>query len=368
MAERTSSRRHALALAIVAWAIVALGPGEAAAQEADALRMGIKLGVESDSNANRVEGPITDSDVLSRYFFKLDANHFVGRTQSLSTKVRSGGKLYRTVTRENTLLNQADLRYTLRPLAELEQDWLYLFAAGSLKDRSERESHRDYLSLDGRGGLGVILGPVSLNGSLGYRNFAYKPDPGLSSFGPAYGGSARWSITDNFILSAGVNLQLRRFDSTRFTVRDNGDVVQTIGADNLREDRSTSWFADFQYRGDLGVVQLTGTLSDNRSNSYGQSLQRLGGLLTATVPLPFELLFNARFGIQRTIYSDEIFIDPTVVIDEDNRYSLVAALALPLTELVDVELKYSLYTQEFGLASADYLRQLVFAGVGFEID
>jgi len=354
-------------VAAVSAALVLCAPAVAWAQSGeDELRLSLKVGVESDSNANREEGAAPTPDVLSRYFFVLDANHGIDAAQSVQTRVRSGGKLFRHVSRESTLLNQAEVRYTVRPLTSLAQDWLFVYGLGGIKDRTESESHRDYLRLEGTAGLGVTLGPVLLTGGGGYRAFAYKPDPALSSVGPGWELGARWSITDRYVLSGGASGQTRRYDATRFVLRDNGDVVQAIGAANLREDGSTALFGSFQYRGSF-IIQVTGTWQDNASNSYGQSLARLGGVLSATVPLPADLALSGRFSVQQTTYSDEIFIDETFVVDEDNRNSFAATLEWGMTELIDLEVRYSLYTQEFGLASADYLRQLVFVGLGVEL-
>ena len=88
--------------------------------------------------------------------------------------------------------------------------------------------------------------------------------------------------------------------------------------------------------------------------------------MSTTTPLFWDILFNARLGIQRTTYADPLEVDEAIGVDEDNRNNVVLSLERPLYGAVRVEVRYALYTQEFGLESVDYNRQLMFAGLGVE--
>ncbi len=356
---RHTPRRAALAAALAALLL----PAAASAQEDAPLRLGLKVGVESDSNARREEGAATEDDLLTRFFLILDADHSQGPGQELSARLRSGGKLYRNTQRETALLNQADLRYTLRPLLAWDAPWLFLYASGNVKDRTEQERFRDYLQLGVSAGAGASLGPVVLSAGGSLRRFIFKPDPDQSSDGPGAEASLRWSITDTWIAQLAWSYQVRAFDALRFVQQDSGEVVRDEEGRVFRGDETWGWSAGLTWRGPL-IAQLSGSLLDNRSNSYGQGIRRIGGALNLTLPLPADLVLSGRASLQRTLYDDAIFVDETYLNDEDNRNTWVVSLEWPLTPLLSVEAKYSAFTQEFGLASADYFRQLLFLGVG----
>jgi hypothetical protein len=342
-----------------------LWAGGAAAQDAPEapLRLNLKLGLESDSNPTRQEGPDTRADALTRYFLKASYQERLGAAQQLSARLLSGGKKFQRESQEDALLTQLDLRYALWPLEAWAQRWLSLWARGDLKDRGEQGSQRDYLRLGASGGLGLELDWLSLSAGAGANLFHFKPDPRQSSQGPQWeaSASARWS--DAWSLTLSWSLAQRRFTSDRFLQRPSGDVVQEQG--QLRRDDATALGANLTWRGPV-ILGLTLSLLDNASNSYGQALQRTGATLLVTAPLPWELFVSARLGLLRTAFSDRIFIlDDTLSVDEENRNTLVVEVERPLWGPLSALVGYSLYTQELGADEADYLRQIVFVGVGF---
>ncbi len=336
----------------------------AEAQEEEGLRADLKIGAEVDTNATRDEGAQTSLDVLTRYFLKLESAQAVGDGQGLDLKFRSGGKLYRRFEQEDALLNQGDVRYFLQPLAAWEQRWIFVTTAASLKDSTEEGRLRDYLRASAGAGLGLSLGPLTLTAGAGAALFVFKPDRRLSNSGPTSELGAQLRLSEAWALRAGVNLQEKRYPSSRFVARETtGEIVRDELT--LRLDKVQSVSAGLAWRGPV-VASLDLSWLDNASNSDGQSVERTGAALTITAPLPWSVLVSATASLQQTAYGDEIFIDETLAVDEDNRNSLVVEVERPISERVGVALRYALYGQEFGAASADYGRQLFFLGLGVE--
>ena len=333
------------------------------AQSGD-FQLDLKLGLENDTNAAREEGVVTRGDVLTRYFLKASSAHTTGPGQRLSLKFRSGGKLYQTEEAENALINQGDLRYTFMPLLALEQRWLFAYAAGSVKDRTEQGHRRDYLRANGVGGLGLSLGPVTLTVGAGVSAFAFKPSPPLSTFGPysAFGAPVR--LSDEWYLRAGFSARRRLYDSARLVGRDLDETV--LDTDTRRRELSQSAVFGVGWRGPV-VASLDVSWLDNTSNSTGQSFQRLGVTLTATASLPWSLFVSGRFGLQRSFYDDGRLInDASLLIDEDNRNNFTLEVERPIYGPFNVALRYALYAQALGSREADYSRHLFFSGLGIE--
>lgn len=345
------------------WALCAAAPAQAQDDESP-LRLNLKLGLESDSNPSREEGPNPRGDVLTRYFLKASYAAAVQPGQRASARLLSGGKLFERVDREDALLNQVDLSYTALPLWSLEQRWLSLWARAGFKDRTERGSQRDYLRMASAAGLGGRWSWLNLSAGVGYGLFHYKPDGRLSSQGLTLEAQASASWSDDWLLALSWSQAQRGFAAPRFVQRASGDVVAQ--EERPRQDEVTAASASVTWRGPV-ILGLSATLLENQSNSYGQALRRYGGTLLLTAPLPWEIFVSARLGLLRTFFADRIFIiDDTLSINEENRNTLVIEVERPLWGALGLSASYSLYTQEFGASDADYLRQLLFAGVGVD--
>ncbi len=349
-----------------AWITVLLLGISTFAQARDGeLHLDLKLGMESDTNALREEGQDKQADLLGRYFLKVESNATVGSEGRLWLKFRSGGKFYESYRDENALLNQANARYVFLPLQSIEARWLYVYVYGNIKDRTEKGSRRDYLRLASAAGLGVNLGPVSLSGGAGLHTFGYKPDPRLSFDGTLLEATLSGRITDAWVLQASYNRTLRGYESVLFVQRDNGAVV-IDDQERLRADTSQVVSGGVSYRGSW-ILSAELLWLSTRSNSHGQSLDRYGAALTGTFPLFWDILCSTRLSLQRTLYDDEIFLDETLAVDEDNRNVLVVELERPVSDTLSLVARYSLYAQEFGSSDTDYSRQLFFLGMGLDL-
>jgi hypothetical protein len=345
-----------LALALGASAIVA--PNRARAQEPVELAAQVRAGVEYDDNALRLPadaGP--EGDALARYFLSLDAT-----SGALALSARQGGKIFTSSSDADTLLTQAALSYSRRlgPLG--------LALSLDLKDRTERVPILDYT----RGGVaarvaGRPLERLTLSVGSGWRFFAFKPNSATSSSGPFATAAGSLALADAWSVSLDYSIFSRGFESPVFERVDaaasSTDTFTLAQGDPLRSDLFQVARAAVGWRGPV-VLDAGYTLSINRSNSYGQDLVRHTVDASLTAPLPLDFFVSARGQLQRTGYDDPVLLDADFGIDEDNRNVLVASLARPILDDWDVELRYSLYTQEFGVGS-DYRRQTLLLAVGY---
>ncbi len=339
-------------------ALAIVAPTRALAQEPVEVAAQVRAGVEYDDNALRLPADAApEGDALARYFLSLDAN-----SGAFSLSARQGGKIFTNASDADTLLTQAALSYARRvgPLG--------LALSLDLKDRTERVPILDYT----RGGVtGRVVGrPVerlTLTLGAGWRFFAFKPNSATSSSGPFTAATASIALADAWSASLDYSVFSRGFESPIFERVDAAssttDTFTLAQGDPLRSDLFQIARASVGWRGPV-VLDAGYTLSINRSNSYGQDLVRHTVDASLTAPLPLDFFVSARGQLQRTGYDDPVLLDANFGIDEDNRNVLVASLSRPLTEDWDVELRYSLYTQEFGVG-ADYRRQTLLLAVGY---
>lgn len=358
-----TAARIVVSACVLGWSSVAT------AQEEAGTRLGARVsaGVEYDDNVLRTT--LTDapprSDGLSRYFASVDVGH---RHDALTTMIqlRQGGKLFWAERDADALLTQA----TLAARYKLDDVWS-LGATLDIKDRTERLSVLDYT----RGGATMELSAawqrLELSAGGGWRMFAFKPSPSASTDGLAAQASARLSIVEGVSAQAAYGLTLRDFTTGRF-VRDmprpgeQQDRLRLLQDSAPRRDQFHSVSIGAQWQGPV-VLELTYQYANNKSNSYGQGLQRHSGDVTLTAPLVWELYLSANVGLQRTLYDDPVLVDANFQVDEENRNQAVLALQRPLGELWDVELRYSLFGQEFG-GGGDYGRQTLMFALGFTYD
>jgi hypothetical protein len=348
-----------LGLSIISAALVSIAPSSVLAEGPD---IALEIGMEADSNPERVEGASPLSDLVGRYFLRVDDLGVAGRSQDLSVRYRSGGKLYQSFEEENALINQMDGRWRLYPFATSGVRWGWAEVRGSVKDRTERGHRRDYQRGRASGGIGLALGPVRLSALGGAGRFVYKPDRRLSNDGPIVEGRLVWRLSDTWVTQVSLSRVWRDYRTARLVPIEE---ASTLDQDAIRSDRALVGSAGVSYRGPV-IVDVVGTWYENESNSYGQSLERLGASLTVTSPIWGGVIGSARVGLQRTSYSDVIFLDETLAVDEDNRNSVVLELERGLFGGVGMVLRYSLYAQEFGTRDTDYARQLLFLGLSVE--
>lgn len=345
--------------------LVLLAAAPVAAQQDDSrLEGSVRVGVEYDDNPLRLQSndprlqsddPRLDflhdePDTLARYFTTLDSAHRVGERGQASLRVRHGGKFYRRTSEADALLTQVLAGYRYR----IGEDTSLLFDA-DVKDRTERMSRLDY----NRGGvrLGVGWSPEQwrLSARGGWRYFAYKPVPALSSQGPQFDALVRRYLTDSLAAQLSYSLTERQFDDGREDTFHVGRLGLVFRSD---------FFVDASY-----------ILSVNRSPLDSQDLTRHGMELTVTTPLFEKFYGSSKLQLQRTAVADQSGPDALFFVDEENRNVFVLSLARPIGEQWEVEGRWSMYLEEFDDAEPtgsavqlDYSRQtfLLAVGWGFE--
>lgn len=314
----------------------------------------LRWGLEYDNNPHRREGYDDDGDGLTRYLLGGELNHDVGSSTSLEATLRHGGKLFLYESDANALLTEVGAIATWRAHRRV-----YVQVLADVKDRTESAGRRDYI----RGGsgvrLGASLGPVRPWVEGGARFFAFKPAPQSSHRGPRARAGLRWMALDALAVDAAAGRHWRSYATTAWELRD--DRFSPVGDDVLRSDAYDTASVTATYRGGFGA-RLRYQYGRNRSNSYGQRLHRHGGELSLTIPVVWDIFVSARGEIQRTRYEDPVFVDESFLIDEENRNRLSAAVSRRLSPSWEVELRYSLHSEEFGVGD-DYSRQVIGVGV-----
>ncbi|MBA2663599.1 MAG: hypothetical protein H0U74_15020 [Bradymonadaceae bacterium] len=324
-----------------------------------ALAAGVRIGVEHDDNAHRVEAADAKRDFLTRYFATLDATHEISPQAQAFAGMRLGAKVFFEEHSADSLLTQIDLGYQQRISNRVT------FSGGlDIKDLTERLSLRDYTRGGARLGAGLSLGIVRLSASAGWRYFAFKPQAVQSSHGPNLSLGARAQLTESIGLELGYTMARRLLDSQALRLEGNVFILDSSG--ELRRDSFHGWRLGASYRSFL-LLDASYGLSINTSNSYGQQLLRHSIDLMVTTPLFWEVYMSLRGELQRTSYTDPVLVDEFFVTDEENRNAAILAVARPFAENWEIEARFSLYLQEFGVGS-QYSRQtfLIAIGYGFE--
>lgn len=353
------------ALSVLCGSQAALGQEDASASAAPPQRAGMRLqaqlraGVEYDDNALRASGSAVDSDVVARYFTAIDGSYELGGGAVVVAQVRHGGKRYARFDRADTLLTQVNVLYQRQLLESLS-----LGVSADLKDRTERVSYLDYHTGGVGAQLGLKLGWLGIDGALGWRYFAFKPNNATGNSGPVASLTLRAPLGESWQLNASYSWNMRQFDIRQLVpTEEPGRYEQT---EQLREDVFGVLRFGVYWRGPL-IVDAAYVLSGNSSNSAGQDLVRHSAQLTVTAPLPLGWLVSAHGELLRTSYDDPFLLDANFLIDEDNRNTAVLAVSKPFAERWDMELRYSLFTQEFG-GARDYDRQTLMLALGCTLD
>lgn len=367
--------RCLLVLSLVSLAVPSHAQDLATSQASGrALQSVLRVGTEHDDNALRVAEERT-ADWLTRYFAGVDLALRLPQSQSILTlSLSQGGKIFLNEVDANTLLTQANLSWQRRLTTKR---LFYTRLQLDLKDRTENLSLQDYYRAGVMAGLGgVPFSDVLIEGKVGARMFAFKPNPAASSRGFATSLLASKNLPHDLSLISSYSWLQRRFDIPQqqqvfpssgetLTPEVEEDAIYLEDGARVRQDFYQSATLQLNWQ---GPVLLNGsyTYSINRSNSYGQDLRRhnLGVGMTALVER-VDLLLALRVELQRTRYDDPVLLDANFRIDEDNRNMGTFSMVRPLWKGFELELRSSIYLQEFG-GTGDYSRRTIMLAVGHQ--
>lgn len=347
------SRRAAITRIVVATAVLVGLTAPQAPAAALELDGEVKVGVEVDTNPQRLTGDGVDTDIVERLFLALELRD-VSSHHALATAARIGGKRFGTTRDEDTFVVDLSGSFQRRLIP-----YTALFMSLSGRNRTERGHLRDYARAEGSAGL--VFGPTEFQVRVGptLRYFLYRPDDDLSSRGVGALASVSWDISDVFSLALGYRYLGKAYAQDQLEQTDAGLSVQ-VGSSREDDDHMGSLSLGVQT---LILGRAEAFVERNDSNSFGKAFTRWVVRLGATIPLPGELYLDASGSIQRTVFDEAVLIDPTFTVDDENRNSMELVLTRDLTEWLRAELRYSLYTQEFGGDDEAYQRQLVFFGL-----
>ena len=320
----------------------------------------MRWGLEYDDNPHRLESYEDSGAALMRYLLGADIVTDTGPSGQVSAALRHGGTRFYEEGDANALLTEVRSTGTWWPRRRLT-----LQVRGDVKDRTESgDDRRDYTRGGAAGQVGWTLGPVRLWSEAGWRFLAFKPTPAVSHDGPRVGTGLRWRVYDDLAVQTSWARTWRSYSTTAWEVVD--DRFVPVGDGVLRADHYDVWStaASYQYGVDAG---LRYQYARNRSNSHGQQMRRHGVEASITVPVVWDIFASARGEIQKTRYEDPVLIDDSFHLDEDNRNTLVAAVSRRISGPWDVELRYSIFSQEFGVGG-EYSRQTVAIAVRGHFD
>jgi hypothetical protein len=342
-------------LASLACALVMAGSAPVSAQSEVGLYLDglVKVGLEADSNPDRLTGGGSDVDVVERLFVELSlVSRSVG--QLVSGLVRLGAKHFHRTTDENAVVFDADgsFRRLLVP------DFGF-YVQLQARNRTERGHLRDYVRVGGYAGLFATAGRFSLSAAPSLSYFLYRPDGELSHVGVGAVGQVAWTPSD--VVGAGLSYMFERRTYAQAQVVSDAVVGLTLAEESDRVDRTHLSAASLTLQ--LGfLTRLELLWQRNLSNSFGKAFSRLTGRVSVTAALPLELWATAQVSVQRTLFDDNVLVDPTFAIDEENRNAVALSVTGDLTNWLRWEARYNLYTQEFGGDDASYVRHLWYGG------
>ena len=314
----------------------------------------VKAGLEMDSNPRRLNGAGSAVDGLERFYSELGLSSY-GSGQSIVGSLRIGVKQFHNAAEEDAVVSQLISTFQRLLVGDLG---VYFGLTG--RDRNERDHLRDYSRLSGN--CGVFFRPenvsVFFGPTIGF--FLYKPTPQLSYQSSGLSSQIGGEVADILEFSVGYGLTFRDYDQDRI-VNDEQLGQQYVEGQTREDTGHTVSFSATIQTDFVGMLEIV--WQRNSSNSYAKGFSRIMGRLSATVSLPLDIFLSGQASLQRTIFDDEVLIDPVVAVDDDNRNSLILSVSRDLLDWLRLEFRYSLYTQEFGGDDMDYDRHLFYGGL-----
>ena len=217
----------------------------------------------------------------------------------------------------------------------------------------------------------------SLTLTAGPRLFRYKPDSEFHWWGPAI--NARldlelWSSPDgtrSAELATVLGFEARIYDSVAraSACPDDAPPKPSCFAPTslLRRDRYQRAGVELTYTGSfIGAVGYSLTVID--SNSFGQSLVRHRGTLSATTELPRSLIGTVLLTLQIDRYLDGLVVEKDLQhqeytsLDDANRSSLQFRLARRVNDEWSLEGRVAIWRDLGGTLDTEYRRELVYFG------
>jgi hypothetical protein len=229
--------------------------------------------------------------------------------------------------------------------------------------RDRRVFERDYTDLS----IGPFAEVVSderlqLRLRANVRRFLYPSAFGYS-FGAVEGGvQGRHRFTRNHSVVVHADFQSRRYNGS---TNSNPAAFQPP---TRRRDTLIIGGGSYSYRGPF-AASVGYVVTDQSSNSYGESSFRHRLLASLGARLPLEVFALLQGSFQLSHYPDGVFLSPEFSFDveDENQNTLSVKLVRALTPHVEVELRYGLYHATFDGNGPRYLRHLGWLGLAWRL-
>jgi hypothetical protein len=346
----------------IAAALCALVPGAMAHADLD-YRLKVAAISEVDTNADRREGETGRTDGATRVLVRGSLAHRPDAQNLIYLRLDVGTKMFFHASEDDLFVTSASVAFQHR-----FSDHVSLVIDGLVKDRRERVSETDYFLGQGGGALLFRLSrELSLRARVGYGGFVFKPD----DFDFGYQG-------DDYLLelTARPSPRLRlsaSYDFARRAYRSNvllevltPDSAQTFPGRDLRD--------DFVHTVDLRVRYVRGVLVEGgymlqavTSNSFGFSYLRHQISAQLSAKLPGAIFFHVAGALQFLSFSDPVFLERTLFIEDDNRNWVSVKLSREIGKGFAIEARYNFYTSTFAADVLYYRRHVVGIGVAYSL-
>jgi hypothetical protein len=316
-------------------------------------------GAAYDSNAARnfvSPGDRPRGDGFLFALLDLQGALFFGTTVSIAGNYNIAGRKFIFGPSEDMLLQAASIEVNVQVTKVFS-----LGPIGSFRDR--RGAERDYTDL--QGGAFVSFAPsasvdVRITGLahrfIFYNRFAY------SWWGPDVALSARYRFNRQHSIALSAFFNPRTYNSSRNLPPDETSEVELRRADSF-----LGASVSYAFR---GPFQLSGGYSyfDQTSNSYGESIRRHRLTVSAGIRLPFQLVALATGTLQLSQFPDGIFLSPELAVasDDENSSAFTLKLSRALSKVVELDIRYSAYFNQFPGAQYLYSRHVVSLGAAVD--
>ncbi|NMO18862.1 hypothetical protein HPC49_36910 [Pyxidicoccus fallax] len=313
-----------------------------------------------DTNASRdfsdANTPSTGLDQALSLLGSAEGRATFERSQ-LVGRYELGLRKYLGFTDEDTLVHSGAVEGSLALGAELG-----LGVEGHAKDR--RGGSRAYSDLGAS--AFVEYAPdvrLALRLRAGARRFVYRPDSTANFGGPEFGVLGRYRFNRRHSVSVFGEWGSRGF-GTQARTRPATPDTPAPAAPGRREDGGLTAGVSYTYRGPV-ALGLGYAYQEVSSNSFGETVMRHRVTGNAGVRLPWKLTLLAQGSLGYTTYPDGIYLSPQIILieEDEGQNSLSLKLARPVTERVDVEVSWGLWSTRLPRNALTYTRQVF--GVGF---
>ncbi|MBJ6761166.1 hypothetical protein JGU66_10360 [Myxococcaceae bacterium JPH2] len=334
--------------------VAAFGGGVRAEGWQTALKGTARLLVDSNAPRDYASGPEAPStlDLALSVLGAAEARRTGERTQLLG-RYELGARKYSAFPGEDTLIQSGAVEGSLA----LGTEW-GVGVEGHAKDR--RGGSRAYSDLGAS--LFAEYAPdvrLALRLNLGPRRFVYRANPSANFGGLEVGGLARYRFNRRHSLNVFGGWGSRGYGTQ---ARLPGDAVPETYT--RRHDGAIQVGAGYAYRGPV-ALGLTYTYQETDSNSFGETMLRHRVTANAGVRLPWRLSLFVQGSLGLSRYPDGIYLSPEIILveEDEGQDSLSLKLTRPVSEHVDLEVSWGLWSTRLPHNGLSYSRQLMGVGI-----